>query len=103
MSYTTVCCLQKKCPNLILSAVQHEKARQVHGQVLAWMFAVKITVIIIKNTYLVTVFSPYPDLQSAVSQATDLSREPVDPWKFFTENMNHRKVNLRQLTQACFS
>lgn len=43
---------------------------KVHSQVLPWTCIVKITAIIIKNAYLITMFSPYPNLQSAISQAT---------------------------------
>lgn len=64
-------CLQKNALTLFSVLYKHEKVCQVHGQVLAWMFIVKVTVIIIKNTYLITMVSPYPNLHSAVSQATD--------------------------------
>lgn len=82
-------CLQKDIPTLLSVLYKHEKADQVHCIALAWMFIVKIAAIIIKNTSLITMFSPYPNLQSAVSQATDQSRESADLWNFFIQNMNH--------------
>lgn len=60
-------CLQKNIPALLSALCKRERADQVHCIVLDWMFIA----IIIKNTYLITVVSSYPNLPSAVSQATD--------------------------------